>query len=125
MLAYNYTQEILNLQDVKIEKVENFEKIQRIHVKLGRKVVNCPRCESQTSKIHDYRVQIVKDCETFGKRTEFILRKRRYICTSCGKSFAEGCNNKITVLKRNAYGYRRFDRFRNRILHIFSHQNAA
>ena len=26
MLAYNYTQEILNLQDVKVEKVENFEK---------------------------------------------------------------------------------------------------
>ena len=39
--------------------------------------------------------------------------------------FTEGCNNKIKVLKRNAYGYRRFDRFRNRILHMFSHQNAA
>ena len=32
----------------------------------------------------------------------------------------EGCNNKIKVLKRNAYGYRNFRRFRNRILHIFS-----
>ena len=39
--------------------------------------------------------------------------------------FTEGCNNKIKVLKRNAYGYRRFDRFRNRILHIFSHQRSA
>ena len=36
--------------------------------------------------------------------------------------FTEGCNNKIKVLKRNAYGYRNFYRFRNRILHIFSHQ---
>lgn len=35
----------------------------------------------------------------------------------------EGCNNKIKVLKRNAYGYRNFKRFRNRILHMFSHQN--
>lgn len=34
--------------------------------------------------------------------------------------FTEGCNNKIKVLKRNAYGYRNFSRFRNRILHIFS-----
>ena len=89
MLVSNYTQEILNLQDVKIEKVENFEKIQRIHVKLGRKVVNCPRCEAQTSKVHDYRIQIVKDCEAFGKRTELVLRKRRYVCKSCGKRFAE------------------------------------
>jgi transposase len=36
--------------------------------------------------------------------------------------FTEGCNNKIKVLKRNAYGYQNFERFRNRILHIFSHQ---
>lgn len=36
--------------------------------------------------------------------------------------FTAGCNNKIKVLKRNAYGYRNFKRFRNRILHIFSHQ---
>lgn len=34
--------------------------------------------------------------------------------------FTEGCNNKIKVLKRNAYGYRNFDRFRNRILHMFN-----
>lgn len=26
--------------------------------------------------------------------------------------FTEGCNNKIKILKRNAYGYRRFDRFK-------------
>ena len=89
MLTSNYTQEILNLQDVKIEKVEKFEKIQRIHVKLVQKVVNCTSCNTQTSKIHDYRTQIVRDCEAFGKRIELVLRKRRYVCTSCGKRFAE------------------------------------
>lgn len=39
--------------------------------------------------------------------------------------FTEGCNNKIKVLKRNAYGYRNFNRFRKRILHMFSHQKAV
>ncbi len=34
--------------------------------------------------------------------------------------FTEGSNNKIKVLKRNAYGFRNFRRFRNRILHIFA-----
>lgn len=33
--------------------------------------------------------------------------------------FTEGANNKIKVLKRNAYGYRNFLHFRNRILHMF------
>lgn len=39
--------------------------------------------------------------------------------------FTEGCNNKIKVLKRIAYGYRNFKRFRNRILHIFSNQHIS
>ena len=39
--------------------------------------------------------------------------------------FTEGCNNKIKVLKRNAFGYRNFNRFRNRILHVFNHKKAA
>ena len=43
--------------------------------------------------------------------------------SSLTNGFTEGCNNKIKVLKRNAYGYKNFNRFRNRILHIFSHQS--
>ena len=89
MLAFNYTQELLGLQDVEVEKVENFEKLQRISIKLGRKVVNCPCCKAETTKIHDYRTQIVKDCEAFGKKVELVLRKRRYACVICGKRFAE------------------------------------
>ena len=30
----------------------------------------------------------------------------------------------LKVLKRNAYGYKNFKRFRNRILHMFSHQQG-
>lgn len=40
--------------------------------------------------------------------------------TPVTNGFTEGCNNKIKVLKRNAYGYKNFTRFRKRILHIFS-----
>lgn len=36
--------------------------------------------------------------------------------------YTEGCNNLIKVIKRNAFGYRNFSRFRNRILHVFSTQ---
>ena len=39
--------------------------------------------------------------------------------------FTEGCNNKIKVLKRNAYGLQNFKCFRNRILFMFSHQGHA
>lgn len=39
--------------------------------------------------------------------------------------FTEGCNNKIKVLKRNAYGLKNFKRFRNRILFMFSRQGRT
>lgn len=41
-------------------------------------------------------------------------------CQPITNGFTEGCNNKIKVLKRNAYGYRNFERFRKRILFMFS-----
>ncbi|MDO5151570.1 MAG: ISL3 family transposase [Oscillospiraceae bacterium] len=41
-------------------------------------------------------------------------------CQNLTNGFTEGCNNKIKVLKRNAYGYQRFDRFRKRILFMFT-----
>ncbi|MEL7655464.1 MAG: ISL3 family transposase [Bacillota bacterium] len=34
--------------------------------------------------------------------------------------YTEGVNNKIKVLKRNAFGVRKFERFRNRILHVMA-----
>lgn len=40
--------------------------------------------------------------------------------TQYTNGFTEGCNNKIKVLKRNAFGYRNFNRFRKRILFAFS-----
>ncbi len=45
--------------------------------------------------------------------------------TNITNGFTECCNNKIKVLKRNAYGYRNFNRFRNRILHMFFYKSLA
>ena len=42
--------------------------------------------------------------------------------TPVTNGFTKCCNNKIKVLKRNAYDYQNFNRFRNRILHMFSLQ---
>ena len=36
--------------------------------------------------------------------------------------FTEGTNNKIKVIKRNAFGYKNFEFFRKRILYIFNNK---
>ena len=63
--------------------------------------------------------QFQKCAQTMINRMTGILNS---FSTSVTNGFTEGCNNKIKVLKRIAYGYQNFDRFRNRILHIFSYQ---
>lgn len=55
-----------------------------------------------------------KDCITaFSNWYEYILNSLE---TPYTNGFTEGKNNKIKVLKRNAYGVRNFERFRKRIL---------
>lgn len=51
------------------------------------------------------------------KRKPMVLRAFE---TGYTNGFTEGCNNKVKVLKRNCYGVRNFERFRNRILHMMS-----
>ena len=62
-----------------------------------------------------------KCAKTYMNWQEGILNSFDYSYTN---GFTEGCNNKIKVLKRNAYGFKNFKRFRNRILHIFSEKNS-
>ena len=58
-----------------------------------------------------------KCINTFHEWEEEILNAFRYHLTN---GFTEGCNNKIKVIKRTAFGLRNFERFRNRILYITS-----
>ena len=72
---------------------------------------------AQSSGLNEY----VKCSNTMINWQHGILNSFEHPYTN---GFTEGCNNKIKVLKRNAYGYRNFRRFRNRILHIFNHKNT-
>ena len=67
-------------------------------------------------------VQFVKCANTMRNWFSGILNSFDVPYTN---GFTEGCNNKIKVLKRNAYGYQNFKRFRNRILHIFYYKKTA
>lgn len=56
----------------------------------------CPCCNHFTNSLHDYRVQKIKDIPAFVHNSLILLRKRRYVCKSCGKCFYE----KIDFLPR-------------------------
>mgnify|MGYP003401201015 CR=1 FL=1 len=95
MLYTDFTEKLLGLQGLIIKNIEETEKEIHIYTEMKRKTQNCICCGTGITNSFDINIT---------------------------NGFTEGCNNKIKVLKRNAYGYRNFNRFRNRILHIFSHQ---
>lgn len=90
-------------------------------------LLSCEDTESARKAMSEWIVN-AENCgiPQFEKCAETMRNWYKGIINSFGTTitngFTEGCNNKIKVLKRNAYGYKNFKRFRNRILHIFSHQ---
>ena len=89
------------------------------------KILDCNDRDSAKVALSDW-IQSAYDCgiERFRKCAQTMINWSTGILNSFSCSvtngFTEGCNNKIKVLKRNAYGYHNFNRFRNRILHMFS-----
>ena len=83
----DYTAKFLNLEDVIITNVENISNQLHIYIELPRSKHICPCCGAETDRVHDYRIQIVKDVP-LARDTFLHLRKRRYRC-DCGKRFFE------------------------------------
>ena len=80
---------MLGLKDVIVKNVASNEKELHISLELVRRDHICPVCGAKTGRIHDYREQIVRDSQAFGKDVYLHLNKRRYVCTECGKRFYE------------------------------------
>lgn len=99
MLYNNITKELLGLQDVKLKNIEKDNDKISIHIEINQKMQKCPCCSVETSTIHDYRIQTVKDISAFGKDICLVLRKRRYRCNNCNKRFYES-NTFLAKYKR-------------------------
>lgn len=89
MLLPNYTEEFLELEDAIIKKIENKDNEKHIFIEMKRRTHVCPSCGIETSYVHDYRTQVIKDIPILNKFTFIHLRKRRYVCQYCAKRFFE------------------------------------
>ena len=92
MLYEDNTSKLLGLEDVIIKNVWDEGQEKHIEIELPRRNHACPSCGTETDRIHDYRMQKIRDISSFGKNVYLHLRKRRYICSDCGKRFYEKNN---------------------------------
>lgn len=85
----NFNKNLLNLKGVRVNFLKKFKDRIEIHIQTKVKEHKCPNCNAITTKIHDYRTQKIKDTPIYSTPTFLVLRKRRYVCKSCGKKFYE------------------------------------
>lgn len=83
----NCTKNLLNLEEVIVKSVKNFKDSIEIYAELPIFEQICPCCGSHTSKVHDHYIQPIKDIPLYFKPTTVFLKKTRYECKHCGKSF--------------------------------------
>ena len=89
-MSYNYCiEKMLEIQEISEISVKKYGDKKEIEIKLNRRQHKCPCCGTETDKIHDYRLQRIKELPMLGQRVEIILHKRRYVCPECGKRFYE------------------------------------
>lgn len=88
----NFIRNLLDLKGIIVKKVRYKKNFVKIHIELPVREHTCPCCKSKTTKIHDYRFQLIKDLPIRFKTTYLFYRKRRYACKNCGKKFYENAH---------------------------------
>lgn len=85
----NFIRNLLDLKGVIVKKVRYKKNFVKIHIEMPVREQTCPHCKAKTTKIKDYRTQIIKDIPIRFKTTYLSYKKRRYQCKNCGKTFYE------------------------------------
>lgn len=87
----NFNKLLLGLKDesYKILKYYKEGRHLNVHLELEKQEHQCPRCNNNTSYVHDYRTRVIKHGNFNGNFLVFHYNRRRYICKSCNKRFPE------------------------------------
>ena len=93
MSTKDYSAKLLEMEGVRIEKLEESEQEIVLQISLVRSVQGCRRCGAETERVHDYRIRQVRDLELRGKPLRLLYRRRRYIAP-----FVGGASQRKTLL---------------------------
>lgn len=94
----HFIMELLGMKDKHVELWEMKEENRVFHFWLQTKqrTQTCPNCGAKTKRVHSYRIQPIKGRLIEDRPVRIHLRKRRYLCTACKKTFFE----KLSFIQR-------------------------
>ena len=85
-MQHNFIRNLLDLKGVIVKKVRYKKNFVKIHIELPVRAQTCPHCKATTTKIKDYRTQIIKDIPIRFKTTLLSYRKRK-MCIRDSQSY--------------------------------------
>ena len=83
MLYSDCIEKLLQLEDIIVTNIDCIGNEMHIELRMEKRLHHCPRCNTLTSKVHDYRTQLVKDVSIAGYNTILHIHKRRHVCPVC------------------------------------------
>lgn len=57
----NFIRNLLDLKGIMVKKVRYKKNFVKIHIEMPVREQTCPCCKAKTTKIKDYRIQVIKD----------------------------------------------------------------
>ena len=88
-LRKNNITNLLNLQGVIQDKIQYSKNLIEVWISCPVKQHVCPCCSKNTSRVHDYYLRSFNHIKVGKRTTRIYYKRRRYVCTNCGKKFAE------------------------------------
>jgi transposase len=80
----------LKLPNWRVLGIEESDREHRIHAEYVPQPAHCPHCGSSSDHVRfGKRTQRFRDVPAQGKPVSLLVRRRRYLCKDCGKTFLE------------------------------------
>ncbi|BAC13372.1 transposase for IS652 [Oceanobacillus iheyensis HTE831] len=83
--------EMLGIKDtnVKVWDISQGSDALIVELYTEKRQQKCPFCRCKTKRVHSYRIQPIQGPVLPNQQVKLFLRKRRYLCKDCGKTFYE------------------------------------
>lgn len=80
---------LFDLQGVLLKKQKFSKNLVELWIECPIKEHFCPKCNTSTSRVHDYYLRSFNHIKVGHKATKIYYNQRRYVCLHCGKRFPE------------------------------------
>lgn len=82
-------EQMLNLPNIKVDKVEILDKTINIYCHLDINEEKCASCLNPTSQIKSYRTHMVRDLDISGREVYLHIRVKQFYCPNCKSYFTQ------------------------------------